>query len=566
MSCLSFLLLIAGAGPMRAPDSVAVLKSAKRAQEAFEFARRHNLPERAGGWSGFCGERIGRVCYWYERSDEADEDKAPEEPSRIREARTRLLVALEDAAETIPGDEWIVGQRVRYLLEDRQPVLAARVAEQCRAVTWWCEALAGLVRHVRGDFVGADSVFAAALADMPDDERCRWSDISSLLEGELAARYRRLDCTTRAAFEARWWWLAQPLYSLGGNDRRTEHFARRVMVRIQQGRRSPLGLYWDDDLRDVILRYGWPTWWTREPPTPAMVPSEPVVTGHDPSPAFRFAPAARALENPASARPDDWRFESPGARERYAPAYAKAFTYLEHQRAVFRRGDSCIVVAAYDLSADTLFAEHAVTATLALGADERTLTTSRDSSEAAGPRALTATAPCQPLVFSLEALAQRERHVARARYGLAPAPPAGEQAAISDLLLFDPPDSLPTTLDAVVPYAHSSARVPSGHRLGVFWELYGIDPASGVVDVSLTIAPQGTGWLRRAVESVGLATRRSGVRLEWQEVPQAASLAPRALALDLAGLSPGRYVIEVAVASASREALTAQREIRIERP
>jgi hypothetical protein len=100
----------------------------------------------------------------------------------------------------------------------------------------------------------------------------------------------------------------------------------------------------------------------------------------------------------------------------------------------------------------------------------------------------------------------------------------------------------------------------------VFWEVYGIDPASGAVSVSLTIAPHGTGWLRRAVESVGLATRRSGVRLEWQEVPQAAALAPRALALDLSGLSPGRYVIEVAVASASGDALTAQREIRIERP
>ncbi len=131
---------------------------------------------------------------------------------------------------------------------------------------------------------------------------------------------------------------------------------------------------------------------------------------------------------------------------------------------------------------------------------------------------------------------------------------------------FDPPDSLPTTLDAVVPHAHGSTRVPSDRRLGVFWELYGVDPASGAVGISLTVAPQGTGWLRRAVESVGLATRRRGVRMEWQEVPEAAALAPRALALDLSGLSPGVYVIEVAVASPSGDALEAQREIRIERP
>jgi len=62
---------------------------------------------------------------------------------------------------------------------------------------------------VEHDFAGADSLFAAALADMPEDERCRWSDISSLIDGDLADRYRNLDCAGRAALEARWWWLAQ---------------------------------------------------------------------------------------------------------------------------------------------------------------------------------------------------------------------------------------------------------------------------------------------------------------------------------------------------------------------
>src|SRR6059036_3727949 len=75
-------------------DSVAVLRSARRAQEAFETTRRASLPERYGGWSGVCGERIGRICYWYE----GDDDEAPpEEPSRIRQARARLLAALDNA-------------------------------------------------------------------------------------------------------------------------------------------------------------------------------------------------------------------------------------------------------------------------------------------------------------------------------------------------------------------------------------------------------------------------------------------------------------------------------------
>ena len=286
--------LIAGASQSGGVDSLAVLRSARRAQDAFESARRANLPERPSGSNGGGYEIIGRLRYWYESG--GDDDSAPPEPPRIRQARARLLAALEDAATALPGDEWIVGQRVRYALEDSQPQLAARVAEQCRAVPWWCAALGGLVRQVGGDYTRADSLFSTALAGMSEDERCRWNDISSLLEGDLAGRYRNLDCASRAAFEHRWWWLAQPLYSLPTNDRRTEHFARQTMVRIEQGRRTTFGLYWETDLRDVWLRYGWPTWWSRQPSTSLATHSEPAVTGHDRSPAFRFAPGARAFD------------------------------------------------------------------------------------------------------------------------------------------------------------------------------------------------------------------------------------------------------------------------------
>lgn len=562
MTLLLFVCLIAGGCQTGPTDSLAVLKSARRAREAFEATRRSSLPERPGGWSGVCGARIGRMCYWYE----GGVDSAPPEPQRIRRARARLLAALDEAGAALPGDEWIAGQRVRYLLEDGQPRLAAEVAEQCRAVAWWCEALGGLVRHVGRDFRGADSLFTVTLADMPEDERCRWSDISSLLEGELAARYRNLDCAGRAALEARWWWLAQPLYSLTGNDRRTEHFARRVMIRIEEGRRTPFGLYWDDDLADVLLRYGWPTFWTRDPPTSPLSQADPHVTGHEASPAFHFAPQASALDDPGQAKPDDWSFDAPQSRERYAPAYATAFTYLDHQQAVFRRDDSCVVVAAYDLSRDTLFAQRVVTSALALAPDERTLTVSRDSSPASGARALAATGPCGPLVMSLEAIAPEQRHVARARYGVTPPRRSPFHPAISDLLLFDPFDSLPARLDAVLPHAYGSTRVVNDRKLGVFWELYGADPAAGAVGVSLTLARQGSGWLRRAVESLGLAGPRRDVRLEWQEVPESVSIAPRTLAIDLSGLAPGRYLLEVAVTPPSAETVTARRQITIERP
>ena len=561
MNAFLLLWLAGGAWQSGASDSLAVLKSARRAQQAFEAARRAHLPERAGGSSGGSSRVIGRLRFWYESG--GDPDTAPAEPPRIRQARARLLTALDGAGTALPGDEWIVGQRVRYLLEDSQPRVAARVVEQCRAVTWWCEALGGIVRQVTGDFAVADSLFAAALAHMPEDERCRWSDISPLLEGELAARYRHLDCAGRAALEARWWWLAQPLWSLPGNDRRTEHFVRRAVVRIEQGRRTPYGLYWGDDVRDALMRYGWPTFWTRVPPTSSLVPSEPNVSGHFP-PAFHFAPGARALDDPGNAKPEDWSLDVPKAWEYYAPAYATKFESLDHQAAVFRRSDSCVVVAAYDLSHDTLFADRPVSSALALGADARVIALVRDSGAAAGARALVATAPCRPLVVSLEAMARRERHVARARYGIKPSLRPTWHPAISDLLLFDPPDSLPTSLEDVVPHAVGSTRVPAHRTLGVFWELYGVDPAQGTVAVSLTMTRQGTSRLRRAVQALGLAAPRRDVRLEWQEVPAAAPVAPRALAVDLSGLAPGRYLIQVTVTPTSGETVTAQRDIRIE--
>src|SRR2546428_600353 len=62
------------------------------------------------------------------------------------------------------------------------------------------------------------------------------------------------------------------------------------------------------------------------------------------------------------------------------------------------------------------------------------------------------------------------------------------------------------------------------------------------------------------------APPRRDVRLEWQEMPERASIAPRTLAIDLSGLAPGRYVLEVAVTPAGAETVTAHREILIERP
>jgi hypothetical protein len=294
--------------------------------------------------------------------------------------------------------------------------------------------------------------------------------------------------------------------------------------------------------------------------------TEPNITGHDPSPAFQFTPGVRAFDNPGDTKPEDWTPEPLQGRERYQPRYAKTFEYLNNQVGVFRRGDSCVVVAAYDLSKDTALAARPARAALALTSSERQVVVIDHEIVLDHPDVLVATAPCRGQVLSLEVMAPGRRGVARARYGLSPE----ENARISDLLLLDGADSLPSDLATAVPHALATTRVRADRPLGLFWEVQGLSPAGEEVTTSLTVTRQRTGWLRRAVEAVGLAAPRRDVSLEWVEVlvprVETPTVAGRALALDLASLSPGPYRIEVTVTARGRAATTGRRDIELVRP
>jgi len=138
------------------PDSQHILRSARAAQADFESIRRHNLPKEPGHGAADCDERIGRFCYWYDDDDETPRPPPPESEA-ITRARDRLLGTLDSAALALPGDDWIAGQRVRYLLQSGRPAEALAAARTCRAALWWCEALTGLALHVAGDYGPADS-------------------------------------------------------------------------------------------------------------------------------------------------------------------------------------------------------------------------------------------------------------------------------------------------------------------------------------------------------------------------------------------------------------------------
>jgi len=540
-------------------DSQRVVRDARSAQANFERTRRANLPIEDGGSSGRCDVRVGRFCYWW---DDGEFPPTPE-PSKTKAARAALLERLAQGAKRVPGDGWIAGQRVRYLVEDDRASDAVTAARECRADASWCAALAGFAFHAAGDFWRADSAFDAALAAMPERERCHWTDISLLLEGDARKRYERLPCDQRGEFEARFWALSRPLYLVPGNDFRTEHFARLTMVRLIRMSGYPHDIAFGDDSEELLVRYGWETGWTRSPPSMSS-PFDVHVIGHEPTPAFDFVPTTQVIAVPDSAEASDWELHDRMAQSRYAPRYARSVGALDHQVAFFRRGDSALVVAAFDATGQTGFAHDTIDAALAIAP-----ATSPDSAIVSRDTAvlrrgvLVTTAAWRPAMISVETRDSTERRVARAR-GVFRPPASSGRVMISDLLLFDDPAKLPTSLDEATARARGSLTVDRSKPVGVYWEMYGVSPDGETLAYRLTVTRERTPWYRRAAEKLGVVERRAPVRMQWDEPSARPGAAhARALAVDFSTLPEGRYRIELTLETVSLTIATASRTVDV---
>jgi hypothetical protein len=511
------------------------------------------------GQSGRCDVRVGRFCYWWDDG----EFEMPAEPKKTTDARNVMLEQLARAATTLPGDRWIVSQRVRYLVEAERTADAIDVARSCAAEASWCASLAGFAFHAASDFGRADSAYTVALGLMPEEQRCRWTDISMLLEGDPLKQYDRLSCANRGAFEAKFWALSRPLFLVPANDFRTEHFARLTMVEMIRMSRYPHPMAWGDDAQTLMVRYGWETHWSKEPAS-GLNATEPNIIGHEPTPAFDFVPAPEAIEHPDSADVTDWALHDPFAQSRYAPRYARSMSQLDHQVAFFRRGDSAMVVAAFDTRRDTSFTRDSIAAALVLAT-----TSSPDSvhmvSEPMTSRhgVLSSPAPWAPLIVSVEARDSAARRVARARTVARP-PDGTGRVTISDLLLFDDPTNLPQSLDDAAPRARGSLDLTRTSPVGVFWEMYGVNPAGEELGYTLTVSRIGTSWYRRAAEKLKVLDRRAPVRMQWQE-PSArpGATRSRAIAVDVSTLQEGRYKIDLTLEVGGQPAATASRVVDV---
>jgi hypothetical protein len=508
------------------------VRDAREAQQKLEEIRLAHLPPAQDDARQPCDVTIGRLCYWYT----GQRDEIPLDPPEVDGARAGLLESLADAAQLLPGDRWIAGQRVRYLVEHGRPAAAVTAARECGAERWWCIALEAFALHASEDDAAADTLFANALALMPADERCRWNDLSLVL-GEDAGSYAKLPCEAREARNARIWWLGQPLYLRPGNDLRVEHYARRVMARMLERAATPQAVSWGPDREELILRYGWPVYWTQG--YRRHVDDIPSAVGHQRSPSWWFF-ASRDV-------PPRWDVDRERPSARYAPTWAAAFsTIREAQIARFRRGDSVVTVAGFDLSGDTTLAGATPQVALAVGTDATTPIVIGGSIAATHGAVAVASAD-PPALVSLEALREEARWAARLRGAVAD-PTAWMTSPLSDILLVRAEAATSGVPGPLTTVALPSPVLPGRQPVGVYWEWYQRPAPGTIVTIEAKVARIGGKGLPDPLgHSECAPADKAALAVQWREtVGNSAAGVGRVVALDLARLERGRYIVAVA--------------------
>ncbi len=556
-------LLSASAQVIRDPGNVAAAPGASvgsasdaghRAQIDFEHFRRTKLPSASVGRPSNCDETVGRFCYWYN-----EKTVMPAEPPVIAAARDRLIATLDSLDKLSPGDRWITGQRVRYLDEAGRHPAALDAARSCGVGGWWCDILVGFAQHELGSYAEAERTFEQGIGKMLSRDQCAWHDISLLIDDDARQQYRRYQCgdPQKKAFEDRVWFLGRTLYSMPGNDTRTEWYSRMTMAQLLQDAPSQYQFGFDDDERELMLRFGWERSW-------AM--SRDGITGEEQMPAYRMIPAGFVINEPSLSDSANWRLQLPPVIARYGPVYAKVLKPLEHQKAVFHRGDSALVVLAYDSRTMPELAGVAISASLVVTPGTVPVGYGKTISNAPPVGMIIAMAPWGPLLMSAEVAAPEHHAVARARYGVRPPFAIGTRVTISDLLFYKPYGTFPATVEQAAPHAVPTERLRADEKLGVYWESYGTDPSGEKMNISLTVVKEVEegGFLRRKAEALKLVRQATPVSVAVEDMSaRGASVSPRAIELDISTLKKGSYIVQLEITVAGQYTVRAEHRIEI---
>lgn len=568
--------------PQAAVDSARVEAQARHAVDRYEATRRRHLPVDARWQESPCDQRVGRLCW---RLNAATAWEPGGSPLVVLEARDSLLTLLARAESLEPGDAWIVGQRVRYLLaagDVRAALAAAAGCGRGGPPGWQCDALSGLALHAAGFYPESETAFDSALAAMSPARRARWQDVSQLVDGTTDRLLKDAAARSPAARDsvlARMWHLADPLYLLPGNDRRTEDLARRTVAWIRSGAPSPYGFAWGSDVAELILRYGWELGWRRVAPA-AEAPAPFSVVGFQSPDVRTFLPSGALVRAPLevaskAVAPTMSRF----ARTGYAPAYAPVFLPMKSRLLVFTRGDRSLVAATYELPADTTertrvglragyrpplaLQDEPVRAGLFL--DPMNGSPVQAGTGSGAPQGvLLLNTPAGAYRASVEVLDARTGRAGVRRDAFRIRRVAPDVPALSPLMLVRG-DSLPRSTVAALRRMRLRNDVDAGRLLVVAWELWGLGAQEGQgtsLHYRLSLQPAKRSFFGRIGAAFGLA--RPSAVVEWDE-PAPNGLGPtfRATTLALPAVDPGDYPLHLQVSAAGRSPLVREEQVHV---
>lgn len=503
----------------------------------------------------------------------------------IRNARRQLLQVLEDAAQRFPSNHFLVGQRIRFLVDQRDFAAATQVARACTSDGWWCASLAGYVLQRRGRSFAADSAFAIANGFLTEAARCEWTDIGSLLPLSDRAAYAVRSCAEKLTVSPSFWWLTDPMYGEPGNERRAEHFARKVLVLLNRGlerneRQMMATASGGEAILGVVERYGWPsffgwaglgeddhhdTWLGRQ--------LNPYTSFEYAGARFHAVPRWSAIERPFDATANDWSlFTSPenpwNTQEHFRPS--RPIVQLDDfQVGLLRRQTSLLLAIATDLHSSALRRNVGDTvgpASLIVSWSPDSLRQVATATSTVGwPLVLSGTVTARPHLIAVEFPGSADLRVpgARTRFGIPRVPgmlsemQSGETAISEPLLLrMDNGRAVPNIAGQAIPLMMGTTSFTRDAPLGVYWETYGLKPADSA-EVAI--------WIERTTQQG--AFRRLGIALDlsrnlntpvvarWsQSVASGASVMDgqtiiigQGVRLDVSQLPPGDYNLEVIV-------------------
>ncbi len=571
------------------PDSSELLREAREAQREFEHFHRSRLNRTLDTGTGNCDEWVGRICL---RWSGGGGWNPTSEDSTLVAAREDLLVALEGVGRQIPGDRWVLGQRIRYLGHIGRWEEASTLAGNCQGgEAWWCAALQGYVLHRSGQGLEAAEAFQRALEQMPLRQAEGWRDPGELLEYPASRWVRNPEGIPRGEALDLFWRLADPLFLTPGNERLTEHFSRIFGASLYEDSALTLGVPWGGSLEELLIRYGFIAGWERGWPEMSEVGGGGVVEHHHPE-SRGLLPPVEALEDPSGLPRGVWVPRDDRPRSASTPVLAPLLVEGLAQTAVLRREGDLLVVGAYATPTDTLLQQRRqppdgedgrggarnlpppwevsregrspdTLSGLFLLADTGSWAPMSVFS-GGGEGILQLRAPPGGYLLSMEVWHPAGGWAARTRHGIQGDPVPPDVPVISDLLLLEPAEDLPEALAQALPRMRAGTEVTAGEVVTVAWEVYGLGRRREPLSFRVSLVEEEGSLIRRALKRIGLFARAPALTISWAE-GGTAEVGPlfRAVDVELPPLASGRYVLRLEMEIPNRSKVVSHRRITV---